>query len=450
MTEIIKDRKRIFIGEEITENYYQTTYLTTAKRPRLVVKPIDVEEVKQIVKYAYDNAIPVIARGAGTGAVGSQIPVTGDEIVIDMQALNKIISFDAETLTLTVESGVTLQEVREEALRLGYFYPPDPGAKISTIGGNVATNAGGMKAVKYGTTRNYVKSLEVVLANGSLVNLGELTVKNSSGYNLKDLFIGSEGTLGITTKVKLKLIKAPLFQKSILLAFSSLNEATKSVLEILNQAYEPQALEMFDKKTISYSEKYLNRKFLTKKGEAFILMILDSNNETHLALTIERLVEEFKRDALEIIILDEAAAKLAWQMRDSILYALMDFTKYEMLDEVVPLNKFAQMIAYTNELSVKHHTTILNFGHAGDGNIHTILLQEDYSDEVWQEKRIQILDDLYLKVKELGGLVSAEHGIGQTKKNYFLKLTDPVKIELMRAIKKALDPKNILNPFKII
>ncbi len=451
MKNIIKDNKRLFDKQNIPEEYLFSHYMHDIKRPSYVVFPVTEKEVIDIVKYANKNEKKIIARGAGTGAVGSQMPVIGDEIIVDLKLMAGITDFDEETLTLTVLAGTKLGDVQKYAKDAGFLYAPDPASKDSTIAGNVATNAGGMRALKYGTTRDHVKAMRVVLANGEVAELGELTVKNSAGYDLKDLFIGSEGTLGIITEVKLNLVPRPLLTKSIVISFNTISEATDTVLEILKSKFNVSAIELFDRTTISYSENFMQKDFPSKLGDAHILMSLDCEDEKQLNMEINRLkvcLHDNNR-SVDFVELDENDETLAWQLRDNILYALMQFTKYEMLDEVVPLNKFAEMVNYTKTLESKHNVTILNFGHAGDGNIHTILLQEDYTDELWQEKKAALLIDIYDKVKELGGLISAEHGIGYTKKEHFLMYTDKVKVDLMRSIKKAIDPNNIFNPNKI-
>lgn len=450
MKQLIKDNNRVFIGNQIPSEYTTSPYLKNIKNPYAVFKPINEEEIVNIVKYAYNNDIPIIPIGAKTGAVGAQYPVKGTEFIIDLSLMNKIKEFDEKSLTLTVEPGVTLQEIQAEALKHNLFYAPDPASKKSTIGGNVATNAGGMRAVKYGTTRNYVKAINVILADGSLTTLGELTVKNVSGYPLKDLFIGSEGTLGIISEIKLKLIPRPLYEKSLILAFNTLNEATEAVLAILKRGFNPTALELFDKQAIQYSEDFLQQKLATQKGDVYLLITFDDMDQDALNAHLKYFVTSCCTTPVDSVLLTDEEAKKTWVLRDTILYALMQFTKYEMLDEVVPIHLFDEMINYTKELANKHNVTILNFGHAGDGNIHTILLQENISDEIWQVKRVEVLDDIYKKVMDLGGLISAEHGIGILKKDYFLKLTDPIKINLMKQIKKAIDPKGLMNPYKLL
>ncbi|MCK9471320.1 MAG: FAD-binding oxidoreductase [Bacilli bacterium] len=449
MNNIIKNSSRLFIGEDIPTEYLSDVYVKDVKRPYAVALPTKKSEVVEIVKYANEHNKVIIARGASTGVAGSQIPIIGGEIIIDFSKMTKIINFDHETLTLTVEPGVLLQDIQKAVEGFGYFYPPDPGSKHSTIGGNIATNAGGMRAVKYGTTRDYVKAVEVVLPNGEVTILGSLNVKHSSGYDLTDLFVGSEGTLGLITEVKLKVIPMPQYSKSLILAFNDVVEATDIVLDILKNGYEPTALEMFEKDTIEYSEKLLNLKFQSQVGHAYILLTIDGNDEEAINNKFKKLEEQYKDQVLEIVFLNDEEEEIAWKLRDHILYALMELSVFEMLDEVVPINKFGEMIRYTKSLQEKHGIKVFNFGHAGDGNVHTILMKENYSDEEWAVKRKALLNDLYDEVYRLGGLASAEHGIGVMKKEYFLKLTDPIKVNLMKVIKNAIDPKNLFNPHKI-
>jgi len=450
LSEIIKDKNRFYLEDRIPKEYKSDHFYHTVAHIHAVALPAETEEVIGLVKYAIQKDIPIVVRGAGTGVTGAQVPFVGGELIIDMKRMNRILELDEETMTLTVEPGVLLQDIQEFTEQRGYFYPPDPGSKHSTIGGNVATNAGGMRAVKYGTTKDYVRELEVVLPDGNLVTLGSLNIKSSSGYDLKSLFIGSEGTLGITTKIKLKLLSLPKYKRSILLAFSSLQKASTGVLTILKNGIEPTALELFEKSTIEYSERFLNMKLPCQSGEAYILMTIDGNNKDVLQHNINAINQLLANKSLEIVVLEnEEEEKKAWKLRDNILVALMQFTQYEMLDEVVPINKISELIHYTKELQEKHGIEVINFGHAGDGNIHTVLMKGDLIEEIWQNKRKAYLEDLYQKVGELGGLPSAEHGIGLLKKSYLEKLKSPIEINLMKWIKNAIDPSNRLNPGKI-
>src|SRR5699024_11038351 len=449
LNDIIKDSERLFTKENIPEAYKTDTYVKNIPDIHAVGLAKTTEEVKNLVNYAIENDLKIIARGAGTGVAGSQVPIHGDELIIDVSQMNNIIDLDEETMTLTVEPGVLLSEIQRYVEEHGFYYPPDPGSKHSTIGGNVVTNAGGMRAVKYGTTRDYVRAMEIVLPTGEVVTLGSLNIKDSSGYDLKNLFIGSEGTLGIITKVYLKFLPMPKFKQSTLLAFDSINDATSGVLKILAEGIEPTALELFEKDTIKYSEEFLKTKLESQKGDAYVIMTLDGDDMDSIKLRGEMVQTLLKDIAVEMISLDAAQEKASWQLRDNILVALMEITEFEMLDEVVPINRFAEMIQYTKELEDKHSLSVINFGHAGDGNIHTVLMKEDLEKETWEAKRKALLDELYEKVIELGGLPSAEHGIGIVKKPYLVKMKDENEINLMRKIKKAIDPDNRLNLDKL-
>lgn len=449
LEEIITDQDRLFRKEEVPDVYKEDAYVPNIPEVHAVALPKTRDEVRELVNYAIVQDLKIIARGAGTGVAGSQIPLYGDELIIDLSQMNRIIGLDEETMTLSVEPGALLSDVQEYAANRGYFYPPDPGSKHSTIGGNVATNAGGMRAVKYGTTRDYVRAMDIVLPTGEFVQLGSLNIKNSSGYDLKNLFIGSEGTLGIMTKIDLKVLPIPAVRKSVLLAFESLMDATDGVLSILKEGIDPTGLELFERSTIKFSEASLKEKLPSQKGDTYILMTLDGEDAESIDRRIEAVQNLLDENAIEILPLNTEEEELSWKLRDHILVALLEFTEFEMLDEVVPINKFAEMIQYTKELQEKHGIRVINFGHAGDGNIHTVLMREDLAVAKWQEKRKAYLDDLYEKVHELGGLPSAEHGIGIIKKPYLLEMKDENEVELMRKIKRAIDPYNRLNPDKL-
>lgn len=449
--EIIQDKNRLFLDKDVPEVYLQDQYLKDVKSIYGVALPTSQDEVVKLVEYAIEKDLKIIARGAGTGVAGAQVPTHGNELIIDVGLMNRILEFDEETFTLTVEPGVLVGDIHNFVESKGYFYPPDPASKHSSIGGNVATNAGGLRAVKYGTTRDYVKALDVVLPSAETMTLGSLNIKSSSGYDLLDLFIGSEGTLGITTKIQLKVIPLPKVSYSVLMSFEDVFKATDATLAILNSGADASEIETFEKDAVFYATELLGYGLQTKKGNAYLLAEIDGNDEDELKLRLEALINAVKGDALEVIPLLEEEDKLkAKKIRDNILIGLMEYTQYEMLDEVVPINKFAELIAYTKELEEKHGLPVLNFGHSGDGNVHTILMRQDLSEEAWQTKRKALLDDLYQKVKDLGGLPSAEHGIGVVKKDYFLEMSDPVNIKYMRKIKEVFDPENRLNPGKVI
>ncbi|GAB2319915.1 FAD-binding oxidoreductase [Alkalibacterium sp. s-m-22] len=363
--------------------------------------------------------------------------------------MDTITELDEETLTLTVEPGVLVGDIHTYVESKGYFYPPDPASKHSTIGGNVATNAGGLRAVKYGTTRQYVREMTVVLPSGESMTLGSKNIKDSSGYDLKDLFIGSEGTLGITTQIKLKLIPLPKASLSILLAFDTVQEATDATLAILTSGADPSGVELFERQALRYAEQNLGYPLKSQVGEAYLLMTLDGNDAADLTVRAELVEQIAKETARESHVLTDEEAAKNWALRDNILLGLTVFTEFELLDEVVPINKFAELIESTKAMQEKHGLNVLNFGHAGDGNVHTLLMKDDLSEEEWTRRRAALLKDLYQKVADLGGLPSAEHGIGIVKKEYMESMTDDINLKYMRAIKQVFDPDNRLNPGKV-
>ncbi|GEN50158.1 FAD-binding oxidoreductase [Alkalibacterium pelagium] len=446
---IITDSTRLYIGNAVPETYYKDTYVKNIKPVHAVALPVTHQEVQALVQFAIDKDLKILARGAGTGVAGAQVPLEGNELIIDVHLMDTITELDEETLTLTVEPGVLVGDIHTYVESKGYFYPPDPASKHSTIGGNVATNAGGLRAVKYGTTRQYVREMTVVLPSGESMTLGSKNIKDSSGYDLKDLFIGSEGTLGITTQIKLKLIPLPKASQSILLAFDTVQEATDATLAILTSGADPSGVELFERQALRYAEQNLGYPLKSQVGAAYLLMTLDGNDAADLTVRAELVEQIAKETALESHVLTEEEAAKNWALRDNILLGLTVFTEFELLDEVVPINKFAELIESTKAMQEKHGLNVLNFGHAGDGNVHTLLMKDDLSEEEWTRRRAALLKDLYQKVADLGGLPSAEHGIGIVKKEYMESMTDDINLKYMRAIKKVFDPDNRLNHGKV-
>lgn len=451
LQEIIPDKERLFIGADIPEEYRYDEYVGESGKLYGVALPQSKEEIIRLVQFAKEENIPIIARGAGTGLSGATAPM-GGELILDVQLMNRIIDLDENTLTLTVEPGVLLGEIQEYVGKHGYFYPPDPGSKNSSIGGNVATNAGGMRAVKYGVTRDYVRELDVVLADGREMKLGSLNIKSSSGYDLKDLFIGSEGTLGITTLIKLKLLPVPKAKLSAIAAFDSLEDATDAVLTILRNGVDPTALEFFERDAIALSEENNKRAFPSQAGQAYLLITLDGDSGSAIEqrmILLEESVREHR--VVELLPLtDPALEETAWFLRDKLLTAVVNYTEQVTLDEVVPINHVSTLYKYTKELEAESGLKLISFGHAGDGNLHTCITRGDITDQAeWEQKRDEVLMKLYQKIGDLGGLPSAEHGIGTIKKKYFLKMMDPLNVEMMRRIKAVFDPDNCLNPQKL-
>ena len=449
--DIIKDDSRVFFGENIIEEYSHDELGGTYSRPDAVVKAISAEEISAICKYAYEHDIPITARGSGTGLVGACVPVCNG-IIIDTTLMNHFLELDEENLTLTVEPGVLLMEIGKYVEEHDLFYPPDPGEKTATIGGNISTNAGGMRAVKYGVTRDYVRELEVVLPDGRIVTFGGKIVKNSSGYDLKDLIIGSEGTLGIITKATLKLLPLPKKTISLLIPFPDLSTAIKTVPAIIKAKCIPTAIEFMQKEVISDAESYLGSKFPDSSADAYLLLKFDGQSTQEIEGYYDGAAQIcLERGAKDIFISDTAERdETIWKARGAFLEAIKNSTTdMDEVDVVVPRSNVSEMVEFAHKLQEKVGARIKCFGHAGDGNLHIYVLKDDLTEEQWKEKLSEAMDHMYAKAKELQGEVSGEHGIGYAKKEYLHRSLDPISIELMRGIKKVFDPKNLLNPGKI-
>lgn len=448
---IISDEERILYGTDINEEYSHDELSGTISFPDIVIKVLSAEEVSAIMKYANEKIIAVTPRGAGTGLVGASVAMEHG-IMIDTSLMNHFIELDDENLTLTLEPGVLLMEIAAYVEENGFFYPPDPGEKSATIGGNISTNAGGMRAVKYGVTRDYVRGLEVVLPNGEIVNFGGKVVKNSSGYDMKDLIIGSEGTLGIVTKAILKLLPLPKRTISLLIPFPTLGQAIGTVPVIVKSKAIPTAIEFMEREVIMDAEKYLGKKFPDNQADAYLILKFDGN-------TVEEIENNYsavskiclEQGAIDVLISDtEERDESIWKARGAFLEAIKGSTTYmDEVDVVVPRNCINTLVEYIHQVQKEVGIRIKSFGHAGDGNLHAYVLKDELTDTVWEEKMKAAMDKIYAKAHELKGEVSGEHGIGFAKKSYLNKSKDPEIMKLMYHIKMAFDPNNILNPHKI-
>lgn len=448
---IIKDENRIFFGDNINEDYSHDELAFVKVKPELVIKVLSTDEVSGIMKYAYENNIPVTARGSGTGLVGACVPLRGG-IIIDLSDMNKIIELDEENLTLTVEPGVLLMEISKFVQENDLFYPPDPGEKTATIGGNISTNAGGMRAVKYGVTRDYVRGLEVVTAKGEVLNFGGKVVKNSSGYSLKDLIIGSEGTLGIITKAVLKLLPLPKKAISLLIPFKELETAIETVPKIIKAKSVPTAIEFMEGEVIKAAEEYLGKKFPDHSSNAYLLLTFDGNSKGEIEKAYENVAEIcLKEGALDVFISDtEERQESIWSARGAFLEAIKSSTtEMDEVDVVVPRNKVATFVKFTRKLQEEYNIRIQSFGHAGDGNLHIYILRDNLAEGDWHKLLNVVMGKMYDKAKELSGQVSGEHGIGYAKREYLKESLRDENISIMKGIKEVFDPKNILNPGKV-
>lgn len=442
---------RVIVGEDINEDFGHDELFTIRKKPEVLVNPASTEEVSKIMAYAHEHNIPVTPRGQGTGLVGGAIALHGG-IMLNMSHMNQILELDEENLTLTVEPGVMLMEVTKFVEENDLFYPPDPGEKSATIGGNISTNAGGMRAVKYGVTRDYVRGVEVVLPDGKVMEVGGKVAKNSSGYSLLHLIIGSEGTLGIITKAILKLLPLPKKTISLLVPFEDLGKAIETVPTIIKSKAIPTALEFMERDVITASEEYLGSQFPDQSAEAYLLLSFDGANTREIEGIYESVAHTcLEAGALDVLISNtQDRQETIWTSRGAYLEAIKASTsEIDECDVVVPRNQVATFIKYSQSLEKEYNIRIRSFGHAGDGNLHIYVLKDELPEAEWKDKLEKVMDCMYLKAEELKGQVSGEHGIGFAKKSYLEKSLKDTGMNLLKNIKDAFDPKNILNPGKI-
>lgn len=446
------DSKSFFYKDQIADDYSKDEIGTVIGVPEVLMFVQTAEQISKIMKYANENIIPVVVRGSGTGLVGGCVPLEGG-IVICTSRMNKILELDENNLTLTVEPGVLLFEIYQYLESRGYFYAPDPGEKTATIGGNISTNAGGMRAVKYGTTRDWIVALEVVLPNGDIEQFGRKVVKDSTGYSLKNLIVGSEGTLAIVTKAILKIAPKPKETLSLLVPFQSREEALEAVPEIIKAHLSTIAIEFFERNTILLSEEFLSKKFPDKNHDAYILLTFEGHNKSELKFNYEMAAELVIRElkAIDAYIVDTEERKdSVWKARGAFLEAIKSSTiEMDECDVVVPRSEISDFIKFTYELQEKYKVRIPSFGHAGDGNLHIYICRDNYSKEEFNIILEKVFDEMYQRANLVGGLVSGEHGIGFAKKEFMRKQLGDSQVRLMNGIKRVFDPNNILNPGKI-
>ena len=456
LKEIIPDKKRI-VTHDIPEKYLSDTLGRLKGEAAALVFPQSTEEVSKILKYAHKHDIPVTPRGAGTNLVGSTVPVDGG-IILDFSRMDKVLELDENTMTITVQPGLLLQDLQKYVEERGLFYPPDPGEKASSIGGNISTNAGGMRAVKYGVTRDYVRGLEVVTADGSVLTAGGKNVKDASGLSLKNLYIGSEGTLAVITKCILKLIPKPETSLSVLVPYPDLKTGIRSVLSVLRANANPTAVEFMERKVVKLGEDFLGVKYPYPEAGSYILLTFDGH-----ATEVRENAERIRKLALDggalayLPLTDTAqnnpsndipSAADIWKVRGALVKAVEAFSEQEPVDIVVPIDKTAEFISFINKLDEESGMQMVSFGHAGDGNVHLCVVRGDRDLKTWHQELKANMDKAYHKAYELGGITSGEHGIGISKRRYFLRETPGENLEIMNRIKDALDPKHILNDKK--
>lgn len=420
--------------------------------PELVIQPGCAEEVSQILAYANQEHLPVTTRGAGTGLCGGCVPIHGG-IVMSMMRMNKILEIDEQTMNAVLQPGVLLMEIIEEAANHNLLYAPDPGEKSASVGGNVMTNAGGMRAVKYGVTRDYVRGLEVVLADGSVLTLGGKTSKNSSGYSLKDLIVGSEGTLAVVTKITMKLLPKPRAMTSLLIPFTTLKNALTLVPKIMRLPAVATTIEFMEKEVIQDAQDYLGKDFPNKEFNAYLIVSYSANTSEEMQAMIHDCAELALQEGAEDVFISDTEERQSsiWDARGAFLEAIKNSTtQMDECDVVVDIDKVADFCQFARDLSIQEDIRIRSFGHAGDGNLHIYVLKDALPEDEWQRKVARCMDALYAKAAAMKGQVSGEHGIGHAKRDYLKQSLDPVQIELMKRIKAAFDPNGILNPGKVI
>jgi len=415
-------------------------------RPACVVFPESGDEVAKILALCNQLSVPVVTRGSGTGLAGGAVPSEGG-LVLCLVRLNKILELDAANLVMVCEPGVLTQKIADEALAAGLFYPPDPGSiKISTIGGNVANNSGGLRGLKYGVTRDYIMGLEVVTADGQVLQTGNKCVKDVAGFALKDLFIGSEGMLGVITKVIVKLVPAPASKKTLLGLYDDMTHAAATVSAIIARKIIPCTLEFLDRTTIECVESFA-KIGLPTDCEAVLLMEVDGHpaQVDEQAAQIEAIAREGGAREVRLAATDEESLRLA-SARRTAFSALARLAPTVVLEDVtVPRSELVRMVAYVQEVGQRHQVTVGTFGHMGDGNLHPTFLCDERNKE--EMGRVELaMEEVFAFAVELGGTITGEHGVGLAKKPFLPKQLGPVGMAILKRVKIAFDPNGILNP----
>ncbi len=443
---------QIIIEKEKFEDYSHDELPGLKYYPELVVFPKNTEEVSRVMKLANKFGFPVVPRGGGSGLTGGALPVYGG-CVISLEKMNNILEIDSDNLMVTVEPGVITGVLQEAVEKEGLFYPPDPASMdVCSIGGNLAEGAGGPRAVKYGTTKDYVVGLEFVTPTGEICMCGGKLVKDAAGYNLIGLLVGSEGTLAIITKIILRLIPLPKFVSDLLIPFSDFKKAIKSVSEIIKAKILPSTIEFLDRESIKAYREFVKKPIQFEDAAAHLIIQLDGNSKE----VIEGLYEEIweiceKFGAEDIAVADNPQVRQRlWEGRRCLLDSLKAISPIvDVEDIVVPRASIPDFVEGVIKLGEKYKVRIANFGHAGDGNIHVNILKEQISDSEWDLLTPSLRKDIFQLAVKLGGEITGEHGVGYAKKDYLSLSTSQVEIDLMKKIKNAFDPKNILNPGKI-
>lgn len=419
--------------------------------PEVVVTPRDTAAVAAVMRIAGANHVPVTPRGAGTGLSGGALPVHGG-IVLSTRALNRILEIDTTNLMAVVEPGVITQVFQEAVEAAGLFYPPDPASRGSCfLGGNLAECSGGPRAVKYGVTRDFVTGLEAVLPNGDVIRHGGKLLKNVTGYNLTQLLIGSEGTLGIITKIYFRLLPQPRHRMLLLIPFDTLEASARTVPAIMHAGIVPSALEFMERDAIEIAERHLGKPFPNAGAAAQLLVEIDGNDEAAIQRDAERITEIAMGEGATDALAADTPTRMGelWALRRSLGVAVKSESVYKEEDTVVPRANLVALLSGVKEIARRYRIRTVCYGHAGDGNLHVNILKMEMSDEKWTNDLPPMIHEIFELTVSLGGMISGEHGIGWVQKEYLPIALSPAELGVMRAIKHALDPEGILNPGKI-
>jgi glycolate oxidase len=420
--------------------------------PAIVLLPANANEISEILKYCNTHLLIVVPRGAGTGLSGGALASEGG-IILSTERLNKILKIDEQNFQATVECGVINEALQMAVQEVGLFYPPDPASKGSCfLGGNVAHASGGPRALKYGTTRDYILNLEMVLPTGEIIWTGANTLKYSTGYNLTHLVIGSEGTLGIVTKIVLKLISYPTKNILLLASFVNPEQACLAVSKIFMAGCTPSVCEFIEPDGFKLSSAFTGLKFeVPDNVGAYLLIEADGNDDALIMQEIEKISTVlYDLDCIDIMLADNAATKeYYWRLRRTIGESTKHNNSYKEEDTVVPRAELPKLFSGVKAIAKKYNLRTICYGHAGDGNLHVNILKDNHSQEFWNTTVKEAIVEIFELCKLLGGTISGEHGIGLVQKEYMHIVMQPIQLELMRGIKKVFDPNGILNPGKI-
>ncbi len=455
LDDLLKEFKHIAINDSASmEKYGRDETEDLLFLPDLVLRPTQTNEVAAILSYCNTNKIPVTPSGARTGLSGGALPIHGG-VVLSMEKMNKIIHIDEDNYQVTTEPGVITQDLQEAVKEKGLFYPPDPASKGSCfIGGNISENSGGPKAVKYGVTQDYVLNLEVVLPNGEVIWTGANVLKNATGYNLTQLIVGSEGTLGVVTKIVLKLIPHPTDDKLMLVPFYDAKKACEAVASIMKTGITPSGLEFMERDAILWTLEKIPSITLAVEDntEALLLIEVDGFDEEKLMEECEKILNVIEQyDTGEVLFADSQAQKdKLWEIRRKVSEAVKGNSIYKEEDTVVPRFELPNLLEGVKKIGEKHGFKSVCYGHAGDGNLHVNIIKGNLSENQWNNELPKAIRELFILVIQLGGTISGEHGIGLVQKQYMDIPFTKVSLQLMKEIKLLFDPNNILNPGKII